>query len=114
MRYGFLKDASFDPQSSFYTCILRLEFQQVGQFKDYRFLLILISFLLAGPRLFNDVPFFRLRPQIPIVGNLSTDDEMARRRRPEVTFSCLSDLCEVVKTSSSLRRRLNLSSFPFW
>ena len=50
------------------------------------------------------------------IGNLSTDDEMARRRRPEVTFSRLSDLrmYEVVKTSSSLRRRLNLSSFPFW
>ena len=52
MRYGFFKDASVDPQSNFYTCILRLEFYQVGQFKDCRFLLILISFPLAGPWLF--------------------------------------------------------------
>ena len=48
MGYGFLKDGSFDSQSNFYTCILRLEFYQVGQFKHYRFLLILISFLSAG------------------------------------------------------------------
>ena len=55
MLYGCLKDASFDPRSNFSTYILRLEFYQVGQFEDYRFLLILISFLLAGARLFSDV-----------------------------------------------------------
>ena len=55
MRYGRLKDASFHPKPNFYTCILRLEFYPVGQFQDYRFLLILISFLVVGPRLFGDV-----------------------------------------------------------
>ena len=67
MRYGFLKDASFDPQSNFYTCILHLEFYQVGQFKDYRFLILLICFLLAGPRLFNNVTHCRFWPRIPKV-----------------------------------------------
>ena len=67
MRYGFLKEASFDPQSNFYTCILRLEFNQVGQFKDYRFSLKLIYFLLAGPRLFSHVTHCRFRPRIPKV-----------------------------------------------
>ena len=67
MRYGFLIDASFDPQSYFYTCILRLEFCQVGKIKDYRFLLILISFVLAGPRLFSAVTHCRFRPGIPEV-----------------------------------------------
>ena len=54
MRYGILKDGSFHPQPNFYTCILRLEFYQVRRFKDYRFFLILIFFLLAGRRLFSD------------------------------------------------------------
>ena len=67
MRYGFLKDASFHPQPNFYPCVLRLKFYQVGQFKDFRFVLILIPFLLAGPRLFNDVTHCRFRPRIPKV-----------------------------------------------
>ena len=67
MLYGFLKDASFDPQSNFYTCILHLKFYHVEQFKDYSFLLILISFLLAGRRLFSDVTHCRFRPRIPKV-----------------------------------------------
>ena len=67
MRYKCLKDASFDPQSNFYTCILRLEFCQVRKFKDYRFLLMLISFLSAGPRVYSDVTHCRLRPRIPKV-----------------------------------------------
>ena len=48
-------------------CILGLEFYQVGEFKDYSFLLILISFVLAGPRLFSDVTPCRFRPRIPKV-----------------------------------------------
>ena len=50
------------------------------------------------------------------VGTLSIDNEMARRRRAEVKFSHARVLrmCDVVKTSSSLRRRLNLSRFSFW
>ena len=67
MRYGCLKDASFDPKSNFYTCMLRLEFCQVGRFKDYSFLLILISFLSAGPRIFSDVTHCRFQPRIPKV-----------------------------------------------
>ena len=67
MRYGRLKDASFHPQPNFYTCILRLEFYPVGQFQDYRFLLILISFLVVGPRLFGDVTHCRFRSRIPKV-----------------------------------------------
>ena len=67
MRYGCLKDASFDPQSNIYTCILRFEFCQVGKFKDYRFSVILICFLLAGPELFSDVTHSHFRPQIPKV-----------------------------------------------
>ena len=67
MRYRFSKDASFHPRSNFYTSILRLEFYQVGQFKDYRFLLILIWFLLADVRLFSDAPHCRFRPLIPKV-----------------------------------------------
>ena len=58
-----------------------------------------------------------------IVGTLSIDNEMARRRRAEVKFSRARVLrmCDVVKTSStsssqpsSLRRRLNFSRFSFW
>ena len=64
MFYGCLKDSSFDPQSNFYTCILPLEFYEVAEFKDYSFLLILISFVLAGPRLFSDVTPCRLWPRI--------------------------------------------------
>ena len=64
MRYGLLKDASFDPQSNFYTCIVHLEFYHVGQFKDYRFLLILISFLLAVLPPFSNVAHCRFRPRI--------------------------------------------------
>lgn len=47
------------------------------------------------------------------IGTLSIDNEMARRRRAEVKFSRSSFLrmCDVVKTSSSLRRRLNLRRF---
>ena len=67
MRYGFLKDASFDPQSNFYTCVLRLEFCQVGKIKDYRFLLILNSFLLVSPRLFSAVTLCRSRSRFPEV-----------------------------------------------
>ena len=67
MLYGFLKDASFYPRPNFHTCILRLEFYQNGKFNDYRFLLILISFLLAGARLFRDVTQCRFRPGIPKV-----------------------------------------------
>ena len=67
MHYGLLKDASFDSQENFYTCILRLEFCQVGKFEDYRFLLILISLFLAGPRLFSDVTHCRFWPRIPKV-----------------------------------------------
>ena len=48
-------------------CILRLEFYQVGQCKDYSFLLILISYVLAGPRLFSDVTPCRSWPRIPKV-----------------------------------------------
>ena len=71
MRYGFLKDASFYPQPIFYTCILRLDFYPVGNITGYRFLLILIFFLLAGPRLFSDVTqcLFRLRiPKVCVMG----------------------------------------------
>ena len=64
MYYGFLKDASLDAQSDFNTCILHLEFYQVEQFKDCSFLLILITFLLVGPRLFSDVTHCRFRPRI--------------------------------------------------
>ena len=67
MRYGFLKEARFDPQSNFYTCILRLKFHQVGRFNDYTFSLILLCFLLAGPQLFSDVPHYHFRPRIPKV-----------------------------------------------
>ena len=67
MRYGFLKDASFNPQSIFYTCTLHLQFYQVVQFKHYRFLLILISFLSAGPRLLSNVTHYTFRPRIPKV-----------------------------------------------
>ena len=55
VRYGFLKDANFSPRPNFYKCILRLEFYAVVQFKDFRFFLVLISFFLAGRRLFSDV-----------------------------------------------------------
>ena len=50
------------------------------------------------------------------LGTLSIHNEMARRRRAEVKFSHARVLrmCHVVKTSSSLRRRLNLSRFSFW
>ena len=51
-----------------------------------------------------------------IIGTLSIDNEMARRRRAEVKFSRARVLrmCDFVKTSSSLRRRLNFSRFSFW
>ena len=47
------------------------------------------------------------------LGTLSIDDEMGRRRRPEVKFSRanLLGMREVVKTSSSLRRRRNSGRF---
>ena len=64
MRNGFLKDASFDPHSNFYKFILLLEFYQVRQFKDYRFLLMLTSFVLVGSRVFSDSSHCRFRPQI--------------------------------------------------
>ena len=50
------------------------------------------------------------------IGTLSIDNEMARRRRAEVQFSRVRVLrmCDVVKTSSSLRRRLNFSRISFW
>ena len=58
---------------------------------------------------------FRLGHQL-LLGTLSIDNEMARRRRAEVKFSRARVLrmCDVVKTSSSLRRRLNFSRFSFW
>ena len=48
-----------------------------------------------------------------LIGTLSIDDEMARRRRPEVKFSRanLLGMRKVVKTSSSLRRRRNSGRF---
>ena len=67
MRYGFLKDMSFDPQPNFYKNNLPLEFYQVGQFKDYRFSLILIFFLSADPQLFIDVTHYRFWHRIPKV-----------------------------------------------
>ena len=48
-----------------------------------------------------------------LLGTLSIDDEMGRRRRPEVKFSRanLLGMRKVVKTSSSLRRRRNSGRF---
>ena len=48
-----------------------------------------------------------------VVGTLSIDDEMGRRRRPEVKFSRanLLGMRKVVKSSSSLRRRRNSGRF---
>ena len=50
---------------------------------------------------------------LSILGTLSIDDEMGRRRRPEVKFSRanLLGMRKVVKTSSSLRRRRNSGRF---
>ena len=50
------------------------------------------------------------------IGTLSIDNEMKGRRRAEVKFSRarVVRMCDVVKTSSSLRRGLNLSRFSFW
>ena len=47
------------------------------------------------------------------LGTLSIDNEMGRRRRPEVKFSRanLMGMRQVVKTSSSLRRRRNSGRF---
>ena len=55
----------------------------------------------------------RERTQPPSIGTLSMDDEMGRRRRPEVKFSRanLLGMREGVKTSSSLRRRRNSGRF---
>ena len=70
MRYGCLKVSvltlSQISARVFYAKkqIIPSEFCQVGQFKDYRFFLILISFVLADPRLFSDVTHCRLRPRI--------------------------------------------------
>ena len=52
---------------------------------------------------------------IVTIGTLSIDNEVARRRRAKVKFSRARVLrmCDVVKTSSSLRR-LNLGRFSFW
>ena len=48
-----------------------------------------------------------------LLGTLSIDEEMGRRRRPEVKFSRanLLGMRKVVKTSSSLRRRRNSGRF---
>ena len=60
--------------------------------------------------------FTSLLARVELLGTLSIDDEMGRRRRPEVKFSRanLLGMRQVVKTSSSLRRRLNLSKFSLW
>ena len=44
MRYGFLKDAIFYPPPNFFSCILRLEFYAVVEFKDYRLNINFFSF----------------------------------------------------------------------
>ena len=51
----------------------------------------------------------RLCEAVVTIGTLSIDDEMGRRRRPEVKFSRanLLGMRKVVKTLSSLRRRRN-------
>ena len=51
--------------------------------------------------------------RVRLLGTLSIDDEMGRRRRPEMKFSRanLLGMREVVKTSFSLRRRRNSGRF---